>query len=345
MPDIRPLGVLIGRFQPFHHGHLAIVRRALKQVEPLVILCGSSNTPRTLKNPFTFCERETIIRACLDTAETQRIELLPIDDHPYDDHAWTVQVRRKVARVAAEWGGREEPPVLVGHRKDASSYYLDLFPDWARLDMDNIGAVSATPIRTAYLRKGKEALRSPHLPPPVRAWLAAFAGTPEYRYLRDEQRAIDADKRAWSVAPYPPIFVTTDALVEQGSDILLIERGRHPGKGLYALPGGFLEPGESLFTSCLRELREETGMICDEALGRRYLRHQALYQAPGRSARGRVITHVFHLRLPDDVARPEVKGGDDARRALWLPFSALRAERFFDDHFHIIADVHEKTGR
>lgn len=284
-----------------------------------------------------------MIRACFDLAENKCIELLPIDDYSYDDQTWTDQVRLCVARVAAK-SGSGEPPALIGHRKDASSYYLDLFPDWTPLEMDNIDAISATPIRRTYLREAEEALQLQDLPPPVGKWLSSFAGTPEYRYLHDEQMTIDADKKAWSAAPYPPIFVTTDALVEHGSDIVLVERGRHPGKGLYALPGGFLEPRESLFASCLRELREETGMSFDQAQGRRYLQHQSFYQAPGRSARGRVITHVFYLRLPKDGARPEVTGGDDASSALWLPLSELRAERFFDDHFHIIADMRKKAG-
>ena len=346
MSDVRrQLVVFIGRFQPFHRGHLAIVQRALAQAEHLVILCAPCNAPRTLKNPFTFRERETMIRACLGAAERQRVRLLPLADSTYDDAAWNARVRRLVATAAGELGIEGETPALIGHKKDASSYYLDLFPDWDLLAVDNIENISATPIREAYLRRAEDALQSSQLPAAVREWLSAFVETPHYRYLHNEQMAIDADRRAWSAAPYPPVFVTTDALVEQGSDILLVERGRHPGKGLYALPGGFLDPRESLFTSCLRELREETGIICDEAQGRRYLQHQEFYSTPRRSERGRVITHVFYLRLPDDAARPEVKGGDDAKRAFWLPLSALSAERFFDDHFHIIADMHKKSGR
>ena len=64
------LGVFIGRFQPFHLGHRAVVAEALKEVGRVLLLVGSSYEPRSIRNPWSFDEREAMVRACFSTAET-----------------------------------------------------------------------------------------------------------------------------------------------------------------------------------------------------------------------------------------------------------------------------------
>ncbi|MFP3686240.1 NUDIX domain-containing protein, partial [Bacillus sp. SIMBA_026] len=76
-----------------------------------------------------------------------------------------------------------------------------------------------------------------------------------YRLL-EEQQLLDQYRQAWSQAPYPPIFVTVNAVVVQSGHVLLVKRNASPGKGLFALPGGFINPHERLLDACLRELRE-----------------------------------------------------------------------------------------
>lgn len=55
------IGLYIGRFQPFHRGHLSVVREALKHCSKLVIAIGSAQEERTKKNPFSFEERKIFI--------------------------------------------------------------------------------------------------------------------------------------------------------------------------------------------------------------------------------------------------------------------------------------------
>ncbi len=54
---------------------------------------------------------------------------------------------------------------------------------------------------------------------------------------------------AWASAPYPPVFVTVDGLLLCHGHVLLIQRGHAPGQGLWALPGGFVEPRDTLWQS------------------------------------------------------------------------------------------------
>jgi bifunctional NMN adenylyltransferase/nudix hydrolase len=62
-----------------------------------------------------------------------------------------------------------------------------------------------------------------------------------------------------------------------------------------------------------------------------------VFDAPGRSQRGRTITHAIHISLDDgEWNLPKVKGSDDAECARWIPISALNSEEIFEDHYDII---------
>jgi bifunctional NMN adenylyltransferase/nudix hydrolase len=146
-----------------------------------------------------------------------------------------------------------------------------------------------------------------------------------------------AYRASWAGAPYPPVFVTVDALLRCQGRVLLIRRGHAPGKGLWALPGGFVEPNDTLWQSCLRELQEETHCTLPEARLRAALRGQRIFDHPQRSLRGRVITQAYFFDLGQEPL-PEVRGGDDAAHAEWLPQQQLGAmqDQFHDDHWHIL---------
>ena len=84
-------GLLIGRFQPFHKGHLAAVSFGLSQVENLWIGIGSSNKNNEKRNPFSADERKEMILSSLDKSTLNRIQIFYIPD--VNDHAkWTYHV-------------------------------------------------------------------------------------------------------------------------------------------------------------------------------------------------------------------------------------------------------------
>jgi len=122
--------IFIGRFQPFHNAHLRMVRSALARTNRLILLVGTADAPRSSRNPWTFGEREAMIRAALNTDENARTDIRPLCDDPYHDERWTAQVEATVAAVLAERGTPAACVGLFGHEKDASSFYLRLFPQW-----------------------------------------------------------------------------------------------------------------------------------------------------------------------------------------------------------------------
>jgi 8-oxo-dGTP diphosphatase len=116
-----------------------------------------------------------------------------------------------------------------------------------------------------------------------------------------------------------------DGIVVRHGKILLIKRGREPFKGMYALPGGFVEYGESVEDAVARELLEETG------LKTRIVRMLGIYSKPGRDPRGHVASVVFVL----ETEKGSAIAGDDASAIEWFPLSNLPEKMAFD-HAEIV---------
>jgi bifunctional NMN adenylyltransferase/nudix hydrolase len=336
--------VFIGRFEPFHNGHAAVARHALRQARKLVFLVGSSDAPRTLRNPWTVAERTVMIQSALDGADG-RVLVRPLRDHLYNESLWVASVQRTVAEaVRADGGGADARVGLIGMSKDASSYYLREFPQWPLVDVQHTETLSATELRRYLFTAGHVdshgallMLRG-NVPAPVFEMLEAFRrNSPAYAQLLAEHEFIEQYKAAWKHAPYAPTFVTTDAVIVHSGHVLLVRRRAEPGKGLWALPGGFVGQQESLLDSCLRELREETRLKIPLPVLRGSLKGQHVFDHPERSPRGRTITQAFHFDFPAGEL-PPVRGGDDADKARWMPVSEAldMGPKLFEDHLHIL---------
>ena len=327
--------VFIGRFQPFHVGHLAVIQTALAQSKQVILLIGSAKQARSTRNVFIFDERVQMVLSAFNLDDAARIHCVPLVDVLYNDTRWVKSVEQAVQSVTGD-----NPSLkigLVGHYKDRSSYYLSLFPDWEPVSVPSYCGISATPIRDAYLLGHLPTLDI--VPVSTLTVLQTFMQSVEYQKLQEEAHYIVEYKKSWASTPYPPTFVTVDAVVVHSNHVLLIERGGLPGRGLYALPGGFLDPDETLFNACLRELREETNVSLSDADWRAAYQSQQTFDEPNRSVRGRSITQGFYFRLDDALPLPQVLGGDDAKRAFWVPLSEVRSELMFEDHYAIIQEL------
>ena len=106
--------VFIGRFQPPHLGHLAIIREALKQARQVIVLVGSAWQARSLRNPWTFDERQAMIRSGFDDQDNQRLEITPLLDALYNDDVWVRDVQRKVRDLTSPANARLPRIGLIG---------------------------------------------------------------------------------------------------------------------------------------------------------------------------------------------------------------------------------------
>jgi bifunctional NMN adenylyltransferase/nudix hydrolase len=118
----------------------------------------------------------------------------------------------------------------------------------------------------------------------------------------------------------------------------MIRRRAEPGRGLWALPGGYVNANidKSVEAAMLRELREETQIKVPTPVLRGNIVRSRVFDAIDRSPRGRIITHAFHIQLPDGDL-PKIKGSDDADKARWVPIAEIKSEETFEDHFEIIS--------
>ncbi|MFZ1234897.1 MAG: bifunctional nicotinamide-nucleotide adenylyltransferase/Nudix hydroxylase [Thiofilum sp.] len=327
--------VFIGRFQPFHLGHWQIIDAALKQAQQVIVLVGSSQQPRSIRNPWSFTEREHFIRSAFPAEVQTRLHVLPIVDDMYNDQNWIARVQQAVQSVVDTQANSTPHIGLIGHSKDETSYYLSLFPQWDSVSVPSYqNGLSATPLREQYFLTG---VISDQLPPSVQQQLAQFKTTADYQQVAEEWQFVRQYQQGWANAPYPPTFVTVDAVVIQAGHVLLIQRRARPGKGLWALPGGFVNQDETLRDAVIRELREETRIKIPAPVLQGSISKTQVFDHPDRSSRGRTITHAYLIELkPDAQGLPKVKGSDDAQAAKWVPLSTLNPEHFFEDHYHII---------
>jgi 8-oxo-dGTP diphosphatase len=125
--------------------------------------------------------------------------------------------------------------------------------------------------------------------------------------------------------------LTADCVVcDQAGRIILIRRKNDPFKGAYALPGGFVDIGETVEAACRREVLEEAGVAVSE------LQLVGVYSDPGRDPRGHTVSVAYLARLPD---APKPKAGSDAEAAEWVKH--WRDLDLAFDHAKIIADAEQ----
>lgn len=329
--------VFIGRFQPFHLGHKDVVMQALKAAKEVIVVVGSSGKPSSTKNPWSFDERTKMIMDGLDLHgdDYGRVRIAPLYDQTYNDQKWAGSVQAIVDDHLRTTGLTDPKIGIIGHAKDASSYYLKMFPQWKLVEHEMNDVINATDLRALLFDKKNLKYLQGLLPVATYRYIQEFASTDQFKKLAGEYDHIKKYKKSWEAAPYPVIFVTTDAIVVQSGHVLLVQRDAAPGEGLWAMPGGFLNHNEKVVDGVLRELREETKLKVPLPVLKGSIKKQEVFDDPGRSERGRTITHAALIVLPPGEL-PQVKGSDDARDARWVPIADIKESEMFEDHYHII---------
>jgi bifunctional NMN adenylyltransferase/nudix hydrolase len=345
--------VFIGRFSPFHLGHLRVIEKALTVSDYVIVVVGSANRPRNTRVPFTFAERRDIILASLPEVDRGRVIVTSCNDYRYNDTRWIAGVQHAVSEAIAQHSNVavftnntfkdfNHKVALAGMYKDGTSYYLNSFPQW-----DNSIAVRPEEV-------DEQILSSTNIRKKV------FAGEVGYdhemvlagRLLMEDMITHDRSEfdrlfADWAYEQkYEAVYgkgphVTVDACVVQAGHVLLIERGREYGRGLLALPGGFLNRREKVTDGVIRELREETRLKVPEKVLRGSITKREVYDDPYRSNRSHIITHAHLFELSNVGELPKVVGSDDAAKAHWYPISLVQnmEHYFFEDHWDVIADL------
>lgn len=333
--------VFIGRFQPMHNAHLKLLGRALQQGKQVIVIIGSAEKPRTFENPWPAAEREEMIRGTVLASELHteidRIKFAHNIDTFYSNGAWLIRVQE----IVQSFSKPDDKIAIIGHKKpnDESTFYLDMFPQWDKILNEPLEPLNATDIRKIYFQRNQNLKWLANvIPEYVYQYLDDFKETTEFQYILDERDFIIKHNKIWDAAPYTPTFNTGDAVVTAAGHVLMIRRKNAPGKGLLALPGGYLNPTKdaSIKDCALRELEEETCIKLQRDTLNRLIVEEKRFDAINRSPRGRIITVAFHVVLDDKKELPKVKGKDDAESAFWIPISEVRSDQCFEDHHEIL---------
>lgn len=327
----------IGRFQPLQGRHAALVTPLRGHFDRIYLACTGSDLPRDTGNPWSLRERVTALAAVFPAPACQ---VLPVADCWYDDQRWANAVTATVHAACVREGlGSPASVSCLGLERQGAAYYARLFPGWTILEPAPDAPAFVQALGEDLLQadaRGRAACAAAHVPAAALALVEALAGSPTGEALLAEQAFIRDYRAAWNRAPYPPMFITVDTLALWRGQVLLVQRGHRPGKGLLALPGGFLDVNETLADAARRELVEETGLILD---AHAVAGSGTVFDHPLRSRRGRTVTHVFCFNLDQHPQPPQVAGGDDAADARWWPLATLKASQCFEDHYAILQQM------
>ena len=134
--------------------------------------------------------------------------------------------------------------------------------------------------------------------------------------------------------PKTPALTTDCVICDPGGRVLLIRRKNEPFRGSYALPGGFVDIGETVEAACRREVLEEAGIeIGDLGL-------VGVYSDPRRDPRGHTVSIAYLALLPSAVPP---RAGSDAEAAEWV--EDWRKLKLAFDHAQILDDAETLAGR
>ena len=319
--------VIIGSFQPFHNGHVDLVKEALKNNDRVTIIVLDEKC--SVHSPWSPVEVWNMITLSL-TDDIDRIDVSFVENLKYDDHRFYIDLINEIKQV--------KNPVLWTSDYGNIEYNLVLR---TKIPVYKYAIVSDKAIKSSQIRKdfvsGSPELINDKVHPEVFNYLIQNRNDNAIKFIDLYNDHHFSESYKSTVSKYDPVFMTADAVVTRADGkVLLVTRGKNPGMNKLALPGGFLDKNERLENAAIRELIEETKINIPNYVLRKKIISNKVFDDPKRSLRGRVITNAFHFDLSDYSNMITVEGADDAKKADWYDLRDLNGEVMFEDHYAIL---------
>ena len=370
--------VYIGRFQPFHKGHKAIVDLTVKMMKPgdtFTIIIGSADQQETWRNPLSVSQRKEMLSIEL---EGYPVIISTINDSPYNYDLWIECLCAKMLGFKSathdDFLEKQEDFIkgfsnicIVG-MENVEEYInrITKYYTYASTEHFNLGINS-------HIFSELDTQTSVH-GSSIRAFIRADDGRCPKRFYSDIKDFVSEKVLAYlktvnfplivynaytkginyaesTGCKYNSCFMTVDNIVFDKflDQVLLIKR---KDNGKLAIPGGFAEPYMNMKDNALRELEEETG-ITAKMLKDAFVKIDELeptlidapYRDPRSSHKCNFVSAVYVWQSKVDALKnfiPYIKAGDDAVDTVWLSKEEcedLPAWRFHADHKKIICKL------
>lgn len=370
--------VYIGRFQPFHKGHKAIVDLTVKMMKPgdtFTIIIGSADQQETWRNPLSAAQRKEMLSIEL---EGYPVTISTINDSPYNYDSWVEHLCAQLLEVKSathvdfldnykDFLQKFSNICIVGmedveeYVRRITKYYI--FSNFKYHDLGiKFHVFSELNTKTSIHGSSIRALAHSEdgdyskkfyfdIKDFVSEKVLAYLKTVDFQHIAYNAYIKGADYARSTGCKYNSCFMTVDNIVfdKFAKKVLLIKR---KDNGKLAIPGGFAEPYMNMKDNALRELEEETN-ITAKMLETSFVKLNevqpvlidAPYRDPRSSNKCNLISAVYVWQSEVDAFKKllaHVKAGDDAAEAVWLSKEEcedLPAYRFHADHKKIICNL------
>lgn len=370
--------VYIGRFQPFHKGHKAIVDLTVKMMKPgdtFTIIIGSADQQETERNPLSASQRKEML---LIELEGYPVTISTINDSPYNYDLWIEHLCAKMLGFKSathdDFLEKQEDFIkgfsnicIVGMENveeyiDRITKYYTYAPtghfnlginSHIFSELDTQTSVHGSSIRALACSEDRGHLENFYsaIKDLVDEKVLAYLKTVNFPLIVYNAYIKGINYAASTGCKYNSCFMTVDNIVFDKflDQVLLIKR---KDNGKLAIPGGFAEPYMNMKDNALRELEEETS-ITAKMLKDAFVKIDELeptlidapYRDPRSSHKCNFVSAVYVWQSKVDALKnfiPYIKAGDDAVDTVWLSKEEcedLPAWRFHADHKKIICKL------
>lgn len=230
--------VFIGRFQPFHKGHLHNIKKGLEIAHNIIIIIGSSYRAPSITNPFSFSIRKQMIIADLLYVKIniKRIIIISAQDWIYNDKKWKEEIELKIKKYTKN----KNSVIIIGHQKNNDNFYLKNF-EWKYIDFNNYRKLNATNFRKKFFSKNQintKYMISNSINKGSAKILKKFKSKPIFFVLKKEYIESEKNKKSYGTYKCKIQIVNNRILFVYRHKLLLIKYRNQINKKLWSLPKG-----------------------------------------------------------------------------------------------------------
>lgn len=329
------LGLVIGRFQPLHNGHISLINKALEENDKVLVLIGSSNKLPDFKNPFSTEQRVEFLAGSF--GDEENIIVNSIKDYDSDDE-WVQEVTARALSI------QEDPTQIMFYcnPKDEEWYRRNfLFPVATLNEVD----ISATGIRESWYETGQgfDFVCVPAHVNSIMDELPDFDRL-QWEYTTTTRNLQEKTHRHPFNNPMEPVSF---AVIVQDGKVLVGKRVGPRGAGQFGLPGGFVENTETTLDAAMRETKEELGIDLKALItqGKAVCMAQAVSEnLRDLGARTLGVNYLFVVK--PDVTLDIHLDIFETSETQWVPMMDICEDKYllFFNHNQVVRQLLSKVG-